>query len=220
MLPIGYRHFRRSELPSARAPSGRIPHEAKARLRPPPTHRGTPCRRAAVPRADPVGASGYHREVTTFYDIDRANARIPEVRDVLEHLRDQRSELIGLRDRLAELGPDAAAADGPSIVDEALRGGAFSGGVFDRGALGGVPHSPRVITARMQAVIDQMQAGVSRLDAWSIQLRSIETGLIDFPALANGRQVWLCWQLGEDEISFWHELLTGYASRRPLIELT
>lgn len=155
--------------------------------------------------ADPVGASGYHRDVTTFYDIDRANARLPEVRDVLEHLRDQRAELIGLRDRLAELGPDAAAADGPSIVDEALDG---------------APYSPRVITARMQAVIDQMQAGVSRLDTWSIQLRSIETGLIDFPALANGRQVWLCWQLGEGEISFWHELLSGYASRRPLIELT
>lgn len=143
--------------------------------------------------------------MTTFYDIDRANARLPEVRDVLEHLRDQRSELIGLRDRLAELGPDAGATDGQSIVDEALDG---------------APHSPRVITARMQAVIDQMQAGVSRLDAWSIQLRSIETGLIDFPALANGRQVWLCWQLGEGEVSFWHELLAGYASRRPLIELT
>ncbi len=163
--------------------------------------------------------------MTTFYDIDRANARLPEVRDVLEHLRDQRSELIGLRDRLAELGPGAAAADGPSIVDEALRAGALSGGDITGGGLGGgglggVPHSPRVITARMQAVIDQMQAGVSRLDAWSIQLRSIETGLIDFPALANGRQVWLCWQLGEGDISFWHELLSGYASRRPLIELT
>jgi hypothetical protein len=154
---------------------------------------------------DPVRGSGYDRRVTTFYDVDRANMRLPEVREVLEHLRDQRLELIGLRDRLAALGPDAAPADGGSIVDEALEG---------------APDSPRLLTVRMQAVIDQMQAGVSRLDAWGIQLRSIEAGLIDFPALANGRQVWLCWRLDEEEVSFWHEMLAGYDTRRPLIELT
>jgi hypothetical protein len=50
-------------------------------------------------------------------------------------------------------------------------------------------------------------------------LRDIEHGLIDFPALVGGRQVWLCWQLGEDDVGFWHELETGFGSRRPLIEL-
>ena len=37
---------------------------------------------------------------------------------------------------------------------------------------------------------------------------------------AGGRQVWLCWELGEKEVAFWHELDTGFGSRRPLIELT
>ena len=49
----------------------------------------------------------------------------------------------------------------------------------------------------MQGIIDQMAAAVARIDALGITLRDIEHGLIDFPALAGGRQVWLCWQLGE-----------------------
>jgi len=60
---------------------------------------------------------------------------------------------------------------------------------------------------------------VARLDGWGITLRDIQTGLIDFPALVAGRQVWLCWRLGEDEVAWWHELTTGVAGRRPLAEL-
>ena len=76
-----------------------------------------------------------------------------------------------------------------------------------------------MLAARIQAVIDQMQAAVERLDGWDITLRDIESGLIDFPALVNGRQVWLCWRLGEGTIAWWHELTTGVAGRRPLVEL-
>ncbi|MGZ8502421.1 MAG: DUF2203 family protein, partial [Candidatus Limnocylindrales bacterium] len=39
------------------------------------------------------------------------------------------------------------------------------------------------------------------------------------PALVAGRQVWLCWQLGEGSIGWWHELEDGFAGRRPLIDL-
>jgi hypothetical protein len=72
---------------------------------------------------------------------------------------------------------------------------------------------------RMQGVVDQMQAGVVRIDAWKVILRDIASGLVDFPALVSGRQVWLCWQLGEDDVSWWHELEAGVAGRQPLIEL-
>jgi hypothetical protein len=71
----------------------------------------------------------------------------------------------------------------------------------------------------MQGVIDQMQASVSQIDQWGISLRDIESGLIDFPALVTGRQVCLCWRLGEGPIDWWHELGTGFAGRRPLSEL-
>ena len=50
-------------------------------------------------------------------------------------------------------------------------------------------------------------------------IRDLERGLVDFPALIDGREVYLCWQLGETDIAFWHELETGFGSRRPLIEL-
>ncbi len=47
-------------------------------------------------------------------------------------------------------------------------------------------------------------------------LRDPESGLIDFPAEREGRVVYLCWQLGEDRITHWHEPETGFAGRQPL----
>ena len=48
---------------------------------------------------------------------------------------------------------------------------------------------------------------------------SISTGLLDFPALVSGRQVWLCWRLGETGIGYWHAHDEGFAGRRPLANL-
>ena len=163
----------------------------------------------------PQTVSRYHRGVTDFYDIDRANARLPEVRRVLEQLRSERLDLIALRDRLvAARGRTEVRGDGRTLVDAAL--GEAAAGTPGSAA----SESARVLDARIRAVIDQMEAAVARLDAWSVQLRDIEGGLADFPALVNGRQVWLCWQLGEDEIHFWHDLTSGFGGRRPLIELS
>jgi hypothetical protein len=77
----------------------------------------------------------------------------------------------------------------------------------------------RRLRLRMQGLVDQMQASVARIDGWGITLRDIDTGMIDFPALVSGRQVWLCWQLGEGPIAWWHELDDGFAGRRPLIDM-
>ena len=147
--------------------------------------------------------------MTSFYTLDRANTRLPDVRAVLEDLQARRAELIGLRDRLRALTE--------AEVHDRARGTLVDDALTDLG--GRTPESPRVLAARIQAVIDQMQAAVERLDGWDITLRDIESGLIDFPALVNGRQVWLCWRLGEGTIAWWHELTTGVAGRRPLVEL-
>ena len=64
-----------------------------------------------------------------------------------------------------------------------------------------------------------MERAVRQIDAWDVTLRDISTGLVDFPALASGRPIWLCWKLGEDDIAYWHELEAGIAGRKPLIEL-
>lgn len=143
--------------------------------------------------------------MTRFYDIDEANATLPEVERILLDLRDQRAELIRLRDAvLLATGPDReAGAQQPA-----------------REQSGRVAAEMRLMRLRMQGLIDQMQAGVTRLVERDVTLREIETGLIDFPALANGRQIWLCWRLGEGEIDWWHELDDGFGGRRRLADLT
>lgn len=134
-----------------------------------------------------------------YFDIDDANAALTEVAPLLATLADQRAELIRLRDHsLARPSTSGGGAGDDSDPD---------------------PAETRRVRLRMQGVIDQMSAAVARIDALGITLRDIERGLIDFPALVSGRQVWLCWQLGEDDIAFWHELETGFGGRRPLVEL-
>jgi hypothetical protein len=145
--------------------------------------------------------------MTRFYDLDEANARLPELREILAALRDQRAELIRLRDQVLERqeaveAGGGRATEGSGDVDESVSDDEL-----------------RLIRLRMQGVIDQMQAGVARIDGLGITLRDIESGLIDFPALASGRQVCLCWKLGEGDVEWWHELTAGFSGRMPLIDL-
>jgi hypothetical protein len=145
--------------------------------------------------------------VTRFYGIDEANEQLPEVQGILSALRDQREELIRLRDEALERSESVEATAG-----EVPRSAGSDNPEVD-GDL-------RVIRLRMQGVVDRMQAGVARLVELSVTLRDIETGLIDFPALVSGRQVWLCWRLGERDVEWWHELSTGFSGRQRLADLT
>ncbi|MFO1487466.1 MAG: DUF2203 domain-containing protein [Verrucomicrobiota bacterium] len=49
-----------------------------------------------------------------------------------------------------------------------------------------------------------------------IQIKDLERGLIDFPALMDGREVFLCWEKNEDDIEHWHDLDAGFAGREKL----
>ena len=60
------------------------------------------------------------------------------------------------------------------------------------------------------------QLSVAHLQGAGIVVRDAQRGLIDFPALRDGREVYLCWQSGEPRIEFWHEPDAGFAGRRPL----
>jgi hypothetical protein len=62
----------------------------------------------------------------------------------------------------------------------------------------------------------QLRDAVAELEALELVLRDLDRGLLDFPSLRDGREVYLCWQDGEDAIGFWHEPETGFAGRRPL----
>ncbi len=48
------------------------------------------------------------------------------------------------------------------------------------------------------------------------QIKDINTGLLDFSAVKEDREVYLCWQYGEGEIAYWHEVDAGYAGRQPI----
>lgn len=141
--------------------------------------------------------------MSRFYDIDGANATLAELGPILSTLVEQRAELVRLRNNVLAQGTGSP----EPVADGAEAGPA-------------VANDLRILRLRMQGLIDQMAAGVARIDELGIALRDIPTGLVDFPALVNGRQVWLCWRRDEDVIHFWHELDSGFGERRPLIELT
>ena len=61
-----------------------------------------------------------------------------------------------------------------------------------------------------------LRSGLAELEAMEIVLRDLDRGLVDFPAMRDGHEIYLCWIEGEDEIAFWHELEAGYAGRQPL----
>jgi hypothetical protein len=62
----------------------------------------------------------------------------------------------------------------------------------------------------------ELRSALVRLQEAEVVLRDLDRGLVDFPAMRDGREVYLCWLEGEDEIGFWHNLEEGFAGRQPL----
>ncbi|CAN5786311.1 DUF2203 domain-containing protein [soil metagenome] len=128
-----------------------------------------------------------------YFAIDEANARLADVQPLLEQLRAD-------RDRVAE-------------VQAQLQ--------RERETNGSAEHAEELAERELELreVVRRMQRSVGQLDEWGVTLRDIPSGLIDFPALAMGRPIWLCWRLGEGDIEWWHEANVGFDQRRPLSEL-
>jgi hypothetical protein len=61
-----------------------------------------------------------------------------------------------------------------------------------------------------------MQAILAEFQRREILIKDLSRGLVDFPALIGGKEVFLCWESDEDDIEFWHDLDTGYAGREKL----
>jgi len=61
-----------------------------------------------------------------------------------------------------------------------------------------------------------MQEVLLEFQKREIQIKDLERGLIDFPAIIGGREVFLCWEQDEEDIEFWHDLDSGYAGRQRL----
>jgi len=70
--------------------------------------------------------------------------------------------------------------------------------------------------------IDYIQKGkeisklIDKISRTGVLLKDLQRGLVDFPHVSEGKEVFLCWELGEEEVGYWHEIEAGYVGRQPL----
>ncbi len=121
------------------------------------------------------------------YTLEQATAVRGWVAERVGRIRDAQSQLVALG---AKAGEAITALD-PEV------GGAYPGRDVAR---------PLV----------QLSRTLAELEAVDVVLRDLDRGLIDFPAIRDGEEIYLCWLLDEDRIGFWHPPDTGFAGRRPL----
>jgi hypothetical protein len=116
---------------------------------------------------------------------------------------------------------DEANAALPEVIDRIQRLRAAREGLTDREArealdeaapMNGGGEPGRVVS---EAFL-QLRSALHELQEMEVVLRDLDRGLVDFPAVRDGREVYLCWEEGEDEIAFWHDPESGYAGREPL----
>jgi hypothetical protein len=117
-------------------------------------------------------------------------------------LEQAREVLPWVCERLATLREARARLTDAQARDALVEGSAGNGG----GTLG----------RQVGEAFVEVRAGVAEFAERDIVLRDLDRGLIDFPAVREGREVYLCWIDGEDDIAFWHDLDAGYAGRQPL----
>jgi len=63
---------------------------------------------------------------------------------------------------------------------------------------------------------EKLDALIHQILDTGVQIKDINIGLLDFSAVRDGHEVYLCWQYGEDDIAYWHEVNAGYAGRQPI----
>jgi hypothetical protein len=86
-----------------------------------------------------------------------------------------------------------------------------------RGNGGGIPPAELAETAaEVERVARELAKTIDDIVAHGAEVKDLDEGLIDFPALRHGETVLLCWKLGEDEIRYWHTVEDGFAGRQEL----
>jgi hypothetical protein len=123
-----------------------------------------------------------------IFTLAEAQGLIPRLRSLLEEIRECWS-------RIRELNPD---------IQKARDAAAFDG--FSKS---GVEYVEAV--SHLMLLIHQVKD-------MGIILKDADKGLCDFPYMRQGRIVYLCWQLGEERIEYWHDIETGFSGREPLDE--
>lgn len=128
-----------------------------------------------------------------YFTPAEANEALATVRPLAEKLVAHRQALREAQERRAEL----------------TRRIAGNGGALD---------ARRVarLAARVNREAEGVARSVTRIQELGVLVKDLDRGLIDFPALRGDEEVLLCWEVGEDEVAYWHGLEEGFAGRRPL----
>jgi hypothetical protein len=118
---------------------------------------------------------------------------LQEANDALNTIRPLMDEIQAIRRKILEKQPDAWTAIEKSVGNGGNR-----------------------TLSRMVQDFEKLDALVHHILETGVQIKDINIGLLDFSAWKDGREVYLCWQYGEGEIAFWHEVDAGYAGRQPI----
>ena len=120
------------------------------------------------------------------YTREEAKALLPQVRKWLQHVEEARENLLKYDKRLSALMDPARDAAGGELVN------------------------------RWTRTVAEFRGAMDEFHRREILVKDLDRGLLDFPAIIGGREVFLCWEKDEEDIEFWHDLDTGYAGRERL----
>ena len=126
--------------------------------------------------------------------MEEANAALTELRPIVERMVQHRRNLTAAQVRQAEL-----------VTRIAGNGGDM------------VPSDLHDLAETIQREADAISDCAEQIDQAGAQVKSLEEGLLDFPAKRGEEDVLLCWKLGEDEIRFWHGTDEGFSARKPVL---
>ena len=102
-----------------------------------------------------------------------------------------------------------AAAQDPTPVS--------GGGCFEcRAKRDDGPPEVRTQRARFVGLMEALHQELASITTAGIEIKDLDTGLCDFYSLREGREVYLCWKLGEPHVGYWHEIEAGFAGRQSL----
>lgn len=129
-----------------------------------------------------------------LFTIEQANAMLPLVRAITADLANLAREVVDRRHRLALLTAGRDWKPGDPYSDELAE-----------------------IEAKLEVDAQRLQEYVEELRELGVEPKGAVDGLVDFPSLMDGRIVFLCWKLGEPEVTHWHELDAGFSGRQSLV---
>ena len=142
----------------------------------------------------PAAPDGAFAPGAPRYTVAQANRALPYVRRVVEDLvRDHATW------RLCLASLDAA-----------------RGGTARPEAAASLPAEPAALRRLSAHLAADVHAALGELAALGLECKGLDVGLVDFPAEVDGAPAFLCWQLGEPAVAWWHRPEAGFAGRQPL----